>query len=60
MKQFQSLLSQGISLLFCRRCGEKEIQCKWFQSLLSQGISLLDSVTGGQAGRAEVPVSIPS
>ena len=39
---FQSLLSQGISLL-CRRptIAGNGPKAKWFQSLLSQGISLL-------------------
>ena len=41
--RFQSLLSQGISLLLDRIFHPKNVHCSWFQSLLSQGISLLNT-----------------
>ena len=50
---FQSLLSQGISLLLGGGNPVEEIIESMFQSLLSQGISLLRSGEGGAAARAK-------
>ena len=58
--EFQSLLSQGISLLPVVRHAPGGVYIEGFQSLLSQGISLLTRFKGYEQISTPNGVSIPS